>query len=144
MINKPIARFLFCRFVFEENVFRTLTKIVIDKYNQFVWFDFFNISYTDMREALQEFCDFIKDASFHTFSILDRRVLKRNLLRELPHSWGFLFPCRVRLRRFFILKRMQGSDCLLRQAIAAIAESVTVEINLSFFLLIQEIHSYAL
>lgn len=58
---------MFCRFVFEENVFRTLTKIVIDKYNQFVWFDFFNISYTDMREALQEFVISLKMLHFIHF-----------------------------------------------------------------------------
>lgn len=55
MINKPIVRVFFGRFGFEVNVFRTLTKIVIGKFNQFVCFDFFTVSCIDMKEALQEF-----------------------------------------------------------------------------------------
>lgn len=37
------------------DVFRTLTKIVIDKFNQFVCVVFFTVSYIGMKEALQEF-----------------------------------------------------------------------------------------
>lgn len=55
MINKPIVRVFFCRFGFEVNVFGTLTKIVVDKFNQFVCFDFFTVSCIDMKEALPKF-----------------------------------------------------------------------------------------
>lgn len=91
MINKPTAR-VFCRFGFEENVFRTLTKIVIDKCNQFVCFDFFHCPLHRYERGFAGVCNFIKDALLHTFLMLDHKVLKRNLLRELQHSLGVPFP----------------------------------------------------
>lgn len=51
-------------------MFRTLTKIVIDKFNQFVCVDFFTVSYTDMKEALQEFAIWLNIVCFIAY-ILD-------------------------------------------------------------------------